>query len=172
MGWHNDALPPQSLFPSILCILAHGGLMNLVLQIIYIFGPLTNFPLLNVGEVEAWPIQDAPPSHHIYAYYNAHTLTYMHNWKDACLHGGGTWSSLPPQPWGHGHVLFCETNATHAFTHLLITFTRVHFVGLQQKEERSTQRIMAPTSMVEDMFMRPLKNLCWVCLMVTMLSIL
>ena len=40
-----------------------------------------------------------------------------------------TWSSLPPQPWGHGHVLFYETNATHAFTHLLITFTRVHFFG-------------------------------------------
>ena len=34
---------------------------------------------LNVGEVEAGPIQDAPPSHHIYAYYNAHTLTYMYN---------------------------------------------------------------------------------------------
>ena len=33
---------------------------------------------------------------------------------------GGTWSSLPPQPWGHGHLLFYETNATHAFSHLVI----------------------------------------------------
>ena len=42
---------------------------------------------------------------------------------------GGTWSSLPPQPWGHGHLLFYATNATHAFSHLLITFTTVHFFG-------------------------------------------
>ena len=41
---------------------------------------------------------------------------------------GGAWSSLPPQPWGHGHALFYETNATHAFTPLLITFIRVHFL--------------------------------------------
>ena len=33
---------------------------------------------------------------------------------------GGTWSSMPPQPWGHGHVLFYEPNAIYAFTHLLI----------------------------------------------------
>ena len=71
-----------------------------------------------------------------------HLITFMHiimrTPKPICIiqkmvayMKGGTWSSLPPQPWSHGHALFYETNATHAFTHLLNTFIRVHFFWLQ-----------------------------------------